>query len=274
MMRLHQATASRPLVRELSAFFLIARRAGENDIADIVGATATKRYHMFNMVLCHLLRAVVTLAFLLLILCLYLFSGAASAYGKLTGASVLSFNTIKHPGFFWIGLSQVQHVRAVSGIVLFKMGIVVFLCILSVALSIITSVSVIFVALLTAEDQPVFCFSIAIEVCKRCREYFFAFCATFLSILNRRKRIFSNLMAQFTASFQSTSFCPVDAEVFRRCREWLLAFVASLLRNIKHRLNSFSLVPCVVACQVSRKHFSLWFMRPKLDTLCLLYHSL
>src|SRR2546423_1209879 len=76
-------------MRELIAFFLIARRTGEDDIADIVGTTATNRHNMFNVVLYQLLMAVVALLFLSLILCFNLLSSVGSTCRKLAGAPAM-----------------------------------------------------------------------------------------------------------------------------------------------------------------------------------------
>lgn len=86
---LQQSPTFGPFRREFLAFAQIAERARENDVTDIVGATATNWNDVFNVVRCHLLVAVVAPPLLPLILCLYLLRSITSTCRMLAGAPAM-----------------------------------------------------------------------------------------------------------------------------------------------------------------------------------------
>ncbi len=86
---LHQPTTLWPLMGKFVAFAHIASRTSENDVTTIVGTTTANRDDMFNVIRCHLVAAIVALAFLSLVLYLYLLRGITSTCRTLAGASAM-----------------------------------------------------------------------------------------------------------------------------------------------------------------------------------------
>lgn len=227
-------TIRKPFTEKLGTFAPIACRASKSQIIRPICSSSRQWNNMVNVVLSQLLMTIGTCALLLCENLLNIFLRVRPFGFLLASTPVFPFDPIHHFGFFWIVQPQITHVDSVSSNVLFTMGMIAFLSILSMAFLMSLIVLPIIPTLLTAECKSIFRCFIAMEVIKCCGEYMLALCATFVSILNRRKGDRSNLVAGLTTCFKSRLFCSVNAKVFSRCRELFLAVMASFLRYNVH----------------------------------------
>ena len=256
MMRLHQATTSMPLVRELIIFAFIAGMASNYQVARVIGTTATNRYHMINVIaFAKFLGAVVTLALLPLILCADIFGRVLSIRLSQACAAVASvcfdnlISTVLKPLFLvffpMLKIGTLTFTSGSANLTLSRKSPIP--CSKS---SLTATCNAVGIQSTRAVDR-----SRGIEVFKRCEMVCLTSRAVFISFWGNVTRLSINVKTILTTRMEPVS---VSVEVFKRCRKPFLAFETLLHRSMRrciHDLNCLSFSwPCFSCCQGARLH--------------------